>query len=179
VSTLITWKQFTEIVDRSFSFLVKDYGFEPPLNKEPVITYKSPYVQVEIFHDLNGRWDLEVSINSVQDAPYGDFHFDTIGFEKMHRQDWATVLARFPSNKIEYLESLLHEESRRLKKYCSEILKGNCEDIYRLKLLSQEFKERFTVEYQNLNRQKSYAVKVTDLMNQIIREQHWHSTTKG
>jgi hypothetical protein len=179
MSSLIIWKQFTEIVECNFSFLVKDFKFELPLNEEPFIKYVSHHVQVEIFHDLKGRWDLEVSINSVQDSPCGDFHFDAIEFEKLHRQDWSAVPARYPSNEIAYLKSLLYEEAERLKNHCSEVLRGNFEDIYHFNILDQEFKKRFTLEYQNLNRHKSFTDLVTELMNQIIKEQHWHYTTNS
>jgi hypothetical protein len=173
MSTFATWKQFTDIVERNFSFLVKEYGFELPLNSEPYIRYNSIFIQVQIFHDLNERWDLEVSIDSLQGSPCGEFSIDTIEFEQIHRQDWGSVSPRFPSNQLEYLESLMYEESDRLKKYCSEVLRGNFEDIYRLNILKQEFKKRLTSDYQHLNRHKGYTAMVIDLMNQIIKEKRW------
>jgi hypothetical protein len=173
MSKLITWSQFTEIVESNFSFLITQYGFESPLNKEPTITYKSPYVQVQIFHDLNGRWDLEVTIDSVQNSPLGDFSIDSLEFEKLHRKDWNVVAPRYPSNQPDYLESLMNTEANRLKRYCKEVLDGNLEDVRRIKLLRQELRKRLTLDYQNSNRGKGFTTMITELMNKIIKGQHW------
>jgi hypothetical protein len=168
-----TWKEFTDIIRRYFAFLEEDFCFRIIAYQEPKVIYASTLLKVVIFYEIGQRRDLDIRIESAQDSHRNDFSFSPGEFECLHRHDWGAVRATIPPSNVDEFKSILSDEVSRLKNHCNAVLKGDFKDIGRLQYLKNEFEKRFTIEYQQANRKKGYLTIVNELMNQIIREQHW------
>jgi hypothetical protein len=168
-----SWQEFCDIVEHYFSFLLNELSYKITSNKEPKIIYASNLLKVVIFFEFGSRWDLDIRIESNKDSPLGNFSLGTWQFECLHKQNWSAVKANIPTFNADEFETIICVEAERIKTYCQEPLMGHFEDIRRIQLLHKEFHKRLTIEYQQKNRGKGYVALVDDLMNQIIKEQHW------
>ena len=170
---LESWEEFVEIVKRHFSFLTGEFGYAMTSNAEPMIVYESASLQVVVFSQFGARYGLDIRIEPLDTSPYGDFSLQTWRFECLHRGNWAVELPSDPPDDADEIESFVREKADQMNAHCSAVLRGDLEDVRRLQILEEEFKKRFTADYQRANGSMGHAGMANDLMNRIIKEQHW------
>jgi hypothetical protein len=165
------WPEANQIIQRQLEFIKADFGFTLASDREPSIVYESALVRLVIYHGGMPP-DFDVLIEPKTETRYGHFSLGTWQFECLHRRDWGAVKAVAPPNNSEELQSRLDTEVTRLKEHCSEVLKGDLSEVGRLQRLEEEFRRRFTKEYQLRNRGRTFVTITTELMNQIMKEKY-------
>ncbi len=59
------WNKFVEVVAANFRFLETEFGFVRTLTKQPNLIYESPMLQVQVYYDADGRYELDLRLRRL------------------------------------------------------------------------------------------------------------------
>jgi len=130
------WNKFVEAVTEHFRYLEEEFNFVRTLTKVPNVIYESDKLQMQIFYDVEGRFELDLALRRLPDTRMSlSFGIDML----MYLQGLAdATMSPFPSTPEE-LEFEVKRLAEDLRKYGAALLGGDLRDFDRMEQIEREF----------------------------------------
>jgi hypothetical protein len=135
------WKFFVEKVEAQFRFLETDLGFVRTMAKLPNIIYESDKLQVQVYYNVEGQYELDLGIRRLADGP-GKLQSLGIGMLMRLNGQKDGYPSPFPSTP-ELLETEIKNLAELLQKHGQTILSGNLSDFERMEQAERELTSKF------------------------------------
>jgi hypothetical protein len=132
------WDDFLKIVDNNFKYLETEFGFRKVSTQVPFVTYESMVLRISIYYDIDGRKELDVGIEPLQEisSPQKSVHIGTLVW--LHDPErHESYGSPFPCSKEE-LETEIQKYVALLQKYGADVLRGDLRDLVLLGKIEKE-----------------------------------------
>ena len=135
------WDKFVETVAIEFGFLETEFDFARTMTKQPNIIYASDSLQVQIYYDADGRYELDLGIRRLADDPRKPLSLSVQFLMRLNRGN-ETCPTMFPSTREE-LEANVKRLAELLRVYGSVVLSGDLRDFEEL----EQFEHQLAIKY--------------------------------
>lgn len=135
------WDRFAEAVADHFRFLEAEMGFTRTLMKRPNVIYESDKVQVQVYYDADGRYELDLKLRRILDDSRKALSLGvgTLMRQNGHAEGYLSPCPSTPEN----LETEVKHLAQLLREYGSAALSGDLRDFEEAERIERELAAKF------------------------------------
>jgi hypothetical protein len=136
--SVVSWNDLLDIVDRNFKYLETEFAFRKVSTQCPFVEYESSFIRIGIYYDIGVRNELDVRIWPLQKIGKRESSFGIGSLVDLHNpDDPENRESPFPNTKKQ-LEMEVQTYARLLRKYGSDVLRGDLRDLLVLHKAGEE-----------------------------------------
>ena len=132
------WGEFVTIVDKHFKYLETEFGFKWVSNLTPFVIYESSSLRLKVFWEDDGHHEVDLGIDPFQRIDKHNISFGISELVRLHHpKESESYESSHPRTK-EDLDISVRELAMIVKKYGSDVLRGDLKDLERIEKLREQ-----------------------------------------
>jgi hypothetical protein len=138
------WDEFKIIVEKHFNYLETEFGFRQVSFEVPFIIYESPFLCIRIFWEYGGRYELDLGIESKNESKNGLPSISLGMLAQLYKPkkdknfEWLLIKTK------EQLDSGVRELAELLRKYGTNLLRGDFHELDTIHKLEKKAAKRYS-----------------------------------